>query len=90
MAELTGMDIAQIAALASKMIVEAVALEVILTPISHKLEAAPWSGADRDRFVDEWRSQHVTPLTELTRSLREAAQQAQLYVEEQERASRSY
>ncbi len=90
MTELTGMDIAQIGALATKMVAEAAALELIINPITQKLESAPWRGEDRDRFVDEWRAQHVSPLAEVMRSLREAAQQARQHVEDQERASRSY
>ena len=87
---LTGMDSAQSGSLASRMIAEAVALELILAPVTQKLEAAPWRGRDRDQFVQEWKTQHVAPLAEVTESLREAAQQARRHVANQERASGGY
>lgn len=90
MTELTGMDIAQIGDLARKMVAEAVVLELMLPPLTQKLESAPWVGPDRDAFVDEWKSVHFGPLNELIASLRDAAAKAKHHLEEQQRASNPY
>lgn len=87
MTELTGMDINQIFKLARDMSTEAVAVELLIGPLGPTLENAPWVGPDRDRFIDEWKTRHLTPLLDLIQALRDAAVKAKAHADDQVRAS---
>lgn len=86
---LTGMDIAQVRTLAREMTQEAAEIQSMLQSLTAQLTAVPWSGLDRERFLDEWRLRHVAKLRQVEQSLRDAAAQATEYARRQENASRS-
>lgn len=84
-----GMDAAQIRALANEMNDEAGEIEVMITTLTARLEAAPWRGLDQQRFLDEWRTRHVAALRRVATGLQRAARQANEHARMQEWASGS-
>lgn len=56
--------------------------------LSGAVEALNWSGADRDRFVEEWRRVHAPSLSSIAEELGDAADRARHHAERQEWASR--
>lgn len=82
-----GMDAARIRALAAEMDDEAGEIELMITSLTTKLEAAPWRGDDRQRFIDEWRTTHVAALRRVRSGLEEASKQANESARMQEWAS---
>jgi uncharacterized protein YukE len=86
---LSGMDIAQVRAAARELAQEASDIQAMLQSLTGQLEAAPWSGNDRQRFVDEWRHRHVAALRRVEQSLRDASSNAMEYARRQEAASRA-
>lgn len=53
------------------------------------VEHLPWTGGDRDRFVDEWRRIHGPALTTIVAELSEASDRAAHHADRQHDASRS-
>lgn len=54
------------------------------------VENLPWSGADHDRFVDEWRRVHSPGLRLLVGELSAASDEAADHAHRQEQASRRW
>jgi len=52
------------------------------------VENLPWVGADRDRFVDEWRRVHSPALSTIVSDMSQASSQARYHADRQEQASR--
>ena len=85
---LTGMDIAQVRALARQLDVEADDICREVTTMTARLRDVDWVGPDRDRFVGEWES-HVAGLRRVADGLRDASGRAHRYADMQEWASRT-
>ena len=51
------------------------------------IEAVPWVGVDRDRFVQDWTGSHRPALVELCNDLVDAAKTATRHADQQEAAS---
>ncbi len=84
---LTGMDIGQIRSLSRQLRAEADEIESLIGAMTGQLEAIPWSGADRERFLNEWRSTHVAALRRVVSSLESASTESSEYARRQEQAS---
>jgi uncharacterized protein YukE len=56
--------------------------------LSAAVDGLPWSGADRDRFVDEWRRIHSPALMTIVTEISQASGQATFHADRQEQASR--
>lgn len=86
---LSGMDIGQIRSLARQMDDEAAEIRTVVQQMTSQLESASWSGTDRERFIAEWRSRHVTALLKVATGLEQASRQAREHARQQEAASRT-
>ncbi len=84
---LTGMDIGQIRSLSRQLRGEAGEIESLIGAMTAQLEAIPWSGADRERFLSEWRQTHVASLRRVVSSLESASTESNEYARRQEQAS---
>lgn len=83
----SGMEIAAIRSLARKMDSRAQEIESLLNRATAEVNGLNWHGADRDRFVRQWESEHARELRAVAAGLREAADQARRKAAEQERVS---
>ncbi len=52
------------------------------------VDTLPWSGADHDRFVDEWRRVHAPALMTIAAEMSQASSRAADHADRQEQASR--
>jgi uncharacterized protein YukE len=87
MGQITGMDIGEIRTLATQMKAKAEEIRTIMNQLSTSINAAPWVGNDRDRFVDEWQSRHCSSLNAVITSLDGAADTATKNAADQEAVS---
>jgi uncharacterized protein YukE len=83
----TGMDIAAVRALSTQMTHSASEIQQLCSQLTSQLQSASWVGPDREHFVGDWQSTHVTQLTQVVNALNEAAQRANQNALEQENAS---
>lgn len=89
MAQFTGMDIAEVRALAAQLTHASGEINQLATTLTSKLEGTPWVGPDRERFVSEWHGQYKTNLLQIARALETASQAATSNAVAQEQASNS-
>ncbi|MDT9592894.1 hypothetical protein RDV89_07430 [Nocardioides zeae] len=82
-----GMDTEQVAALGSQMTSLAARLREIEARYTQRLDAAPWVGADRERFVGQWNGGYAVALRTAAEALEAAGDVAAANVREQERIS---
>ena len=85
----TGMDIAQVRALSRKMRAEADDIDRQVAHLTGQIQSAPWKGADRERYLDEWNHRHAAGLKQAAEALRGAASEAGRYADQQEWASKA-
>lgn len=85
----SGMEIAAIRSLARTMESRATEIEGLLNQATAEVNSLNWHGADRERFVNQWESDHASRLRGVAAGLREAAEQARYKAAEQERVSRA-
>lgn len=85
----SGMEISAIRSLACTMESRATEIEGLLNQATAEVNSLNWHGADRERFVREWESNHAGHLRGVAAGLREAAEQARYKAAEQERVSRA-
>lgn len=85
----TGMDIAAVRSLATQMTHSASEIQQLASQLTSQLQSASWVGPDRERFVSDWQSTHVTQLNQVVQALNDAAQRANQNAQEQENASTS-
>ncbi len=87
MAQFTGMDIGEVRALAAQLQSSGNEIQQIATKLTSQLEAAPWVGPDRQRFVSDWHGQHKASLLQISEALQTASQMATKNANDQEAAS---
>jgi uncharacterized protein YukE len=83
----TGMDVAAVRSLANQMTHSASEIQQLTNQLTSQLQGTSWVGPDRERFVGDWQSTHVSQLTQVINALHEAAQRAGQNAQEQENAS---
>ena len=84
-----GMDVGQIRQLAQLMSSKADEIQQIMQQLSSQLEAAPWTGPDRNQFLGEWQGTHCAQLTAVINGLHTASTKATTNASQQEQASSS-
>lgn len=87
MTQMTGMDVQQVRQLAQQMSNGAQQIRALQQQLSSQLEATPWEGADKQRFVGEWTGTHVRNLIAVATSLETASTDANRNAEQQDAAS---
>lgn len=63
------------------------AIEEAATKLGALVEAANWVGPDRERFVNEWRSQHAPAIQNICTDLGHKADQVSRHAQRQAEAS---
>jgi uncharacterized protein YukE len=87
MAQFTGMDIAQVKALAAQMNNAAGEIQQLAQSLGAKLQGTAWVGPDRERFLADWTGQHQAQLNQVVQALQDASRRANANAAEQEQAS---
>lgn len=87
MNQLSGMDIHQVRRMADVFSVVADEIDEEMQALTHVVDAVQWKGADRERFVAEWRDRHMTALKRVADGLEQAAHQARRHARRQEEVS---
>lgn len=85
--QFTGMDIPAVRQLATQMRSKAEEIRSLSQQLTGQLQNTQWVGADRDRFTNDWQSQHVASLNRVAEGLEAAAQAADQNAQQQEQAS---
>lgn len=87
MSNFTGMDVNEVRSLAQRMNQSADQITDLQNQLTSALQSAPWVGPDREQFVGEWESTHVTALSNVVAGLQDASQKAERNAAEQESTS---
>ncbi len=85
--QFTGMDIPGVRQLAQGMKSKAEEIRSVMQQLTGQLQNTQWVGPDRERFSNDWQSQHVAALNRVIQGLEEASQRAIQNATEQEQAS---
>lgn len=85
--QFTGMDIAAVRQLSQQMKAKADEIRTLSQQLTGQLQNAQWVGPDRDRFTNDWQSQHVAALNRVAEGLEHASQAADNNASQQEQAS---
>lgn len=83
-----GADIAALRGLAWSLRRKQQEIEASRRRLATIVDGLPWTGADHDRFVDEWRRVHGPALMTITTEMSHASRQAAYHADRQEQASR--
>ena len=65
-----GMDVEQVTSVAGSLDGQVARINSILSSLTSKLSATPWTGPDRDRFVEQWSSVHVPAIKKASEDIR--------------------
>lgn len=84
-----GMDPEAVRAMAAQMSAGAQQIRDLAAQIGSQVESAPWTGADREKFVSEWQGNHMAALTQVSEAIEQAAQVANQNADQQEQTSNS-
>ncbi len=87
MSSYLGLDPTAVRSLASQLSNAAGEIKNIMGQLTNSLQNTPWTGPDREHFVNDWQSNHVTQLTNVANALETASQQANQNAQQQEQAS---
>ncbi len=85
--QFTGMDIAAVRQLAQQMKTKADEIRSLSQQLTGQLQNTQWVGPDRDRFTNDWQSQHMAALSRVAEGLDAASQAAIQNANQQEQAS---
>ena len=84
---MTGMDIIEVRSLAQQLNNASQEIQQLAQQLTTRLQNTPWVGADRERFVSDWESQHRQGLQQVVSALQHASQLATQNASEQENVS---
>lgn len=84
-----GLDPTAVRNLASQLNNAASEIQNISGQLTSQLQNAPWTGPDREQFVNEWQSTHLNQLHTVVQALQHAAQTANRNAQDQETVSQS-
>ena len=87
MSSYLGLDPTAVRSLASQLSNAAGEIKNLTGQLTNALQNTPWTGPDREHFVNDWQSNHVTQLTNVANALETASQQANSNAQQQEQAS---
>ena len=85
--QFTGMDIPAVRQLSQQMNAKAEEIRSLMQQLGNQLQNTQWVGPDRDRFTNDWQSQHVAALNRVIQGLQDAATAATNNANQQEQAS---
>lgn len=85
--QFTGMDIDAVRQLSQQMKAKADEIRNLSQQLTGQLQNTQWVGADHDRFVNDWQSQHVAALTRVAEGLEAASTAASQNAQQQFDAS---
>lgn len=83
------MDALAIRHLSRQLDTQSAEVETASARLDKMFEELPWTGRDRERFLDEWRGDLAPRMRRASALLREASLEAQRSAQDQERVSRS-
>jgi uncharacterized protein YukE len=89
MSSYLGLDPQAVRSLASQLTNAAGEIKNVTGQLTNALQNTPWTGPDREQFVNDWQSNHVSQLTNVANALEAAAQHATANAQQQENASNS-
>ena len=87
MAQMIGMDVAEVRGLAQQLHQASDEINNLVSQLTSKLSSTTWVGNDRTKFEGDWQSQHVTALKNVSQSLVDAGTLAGQNADQQEQAS---
>lgn len=87
MDRMTGMDIAQVFQLSNAIEGRSREVQRLIERLTAAIEGADWKGADRERFLNEWRSVHASALRNMASAMHDASRAAFQSARAQEEAS---
>ena len=85
--QFTGMDIDAVKTLSGLMKTKGEEIRTVMNTLTTQLQNTQWVGADRERFLSDWQSQHVAALTRVAAGLDDASVLASQNATQQEQAS---
>jgi uncharacterized protein YukE len=85
--QFTGMDVAAVRQLSQQMKAKADEIRQLSQQLTGQLQNTQWVGPDRDRFTNDWQSQHAAALSRVAEGLEQASQAANNNASQQEQAS---
>ena len=83
----TGMDIGAVRTLSQQLTAKAGEIRTLMQQLTSQLNNTQWVGADRERFVGDWQSQHCTALNNVIQGMEDAATRASKNADDQEATS---
>ena len=84
-----GLDPAAVRQLAHQLNNAASEIQTLSGQLTAQLQGAPWTGPDRENFVNEWNSTHMNQLHMVVQALQNASTTANRNAMEQEQVSAS-
>lgn len=87
MSSFVGMEIGAVRQLATQLGAKADEIDQLAAQLTQQLSGTQWVGPDATRFRDDWQSQHVPALRNVSSALRTARDAATRNADEQEQAS---
>lgn len=83
----TGMDIAGVRSMSQQLTGKAGEIRSLSQQLTSVLQNTQWVGPDREKFLGDWQSSHVTALNNVIQGLEDAATRANQNADQQEQAS---
>ena len=87
MSQFYGMVVEEVQQLSAQFNRSADEIQQLVNTLTSKINSASWVGPDRDRFVNDWTSQHVPQLNAVMHALQNAGNLAQQNAQQQATAS---
>lgn len=84
---LKGMDTDAVRVLVQQMNAAKSQIEDLQRTLTNQLQSVQWVGSDREQFVSDWQSQHVSALSTVANALGDAANRANQNATEQDNTS---
>lgn len=84
---LKGMDTDAVRQLSAQMNHAQEQIRQLTQQLSHSLNSVQWVGPDREQFVNDWQSTHVSSLHNVAQAIEMAAQRATQNASEQDNVS---
>ncbi len=86
-AEFLGLDPEEMERVASRMDAEAQRMDEAIRQVTSQLKSTQWVGPDRDRFEQQWTSEHQVSVRRTVELLRENARNLKRHAKEQRTTS---
>lgn len=84
-----GMNIEEVKGVAGSLDTQAKKINEILEKLTRTLSSTPWSGPDRDRFVEEWSNIHVKAIKKAAEDVQKTVTKVRADISLQEHTSQN-